>query len=282
MKNKAIIGVDLGGTSISVGKVSGEKIVKEIKQSVPAQADNPQIITDFIIQAIDSVFDKEIESIGLGIPGLLNSKEGIIYDVQNIPSWKDIHLKDILEERFKVNVFIDNDANCFALGERIYGKGKKTHSFVGVTLGTGMGAGIVCNGNLHSDLNGGAGEFGMIPYLDATYEDYCSGKFFEMKYCLNGVEMFKKVEAGETDAIKAYNEFGQHLGNALKAIIFSVDPEKIILGGSIAVAREYFENEMLKEMNSRVVTKYQKQTKVEFSELNGTAILGAAALCFNS
>jgi glucokinase len=112
------------------------------------------------------------------VPSIVNRKEGIVYDVQNIRAPQEVYLKEILEKEIKVPVYLDNDANCFALGEYRFGAGQGSKHLVGLTIGTGMGAGIINDGFLLKDANGGAGEFGIIPYLDAGYESYCSGQFF--------------------------------------------------------------------------------------------------------
>ncbi|MDE4951107.1 ROK family protein, partial [Francisella tularensis] len=82
---------------------------------------------------IAKVFTSEVEGIGVGISSVAEREKGIVYDVQNIKSWQDIHLKEILDAEFKVPVFIDNDENCFAIGQRLYGKGKQYENFVGIT-----------------------------------------------------------------------------------------------------------------------------------------------------
>ena len=277
--NKAVIGVDLGGTNISIGKVVNGNVIKENKQAVPAKA-KKEIILDLVKDTIKSVFDKDVIAIGMGIPGFVDRKNGIVYNLQNIPSWKEVHIKDVLEKEFKVPVFIENDANCFAIGENIFGKGQETENFVGVTLGTGLGAGIISNNSILNDLNGGSGEFGMIPYLDASYEDYCSGKFFTKKYESDGEKVFKRAKKGKKKALKAYKKFGIHLGKYIKTVIFSVDPEKIILGGSIINAKDFFEKEMNNEVANRNISENQKNIVIEFSEMKNSAILGAAALAF--
>ena len=280
--NQAVIGVDFGGTSISVGKVVDGKIIKEEKRLVPAQVKDKNIIIDIIIDVLSKVFDDSVVGIGMGIPGAVDRKKGVIYDLQNIPSIKNEYLKNILEEEFEVPVFLDNDANCFALGEKEFGKGKGVDNFVGVTLGTGIGAGIINRGHLLDDLNCASGEFGMMPYLDATYEDYCSGAFFKKQYQLSGLEMFQRARIENKEAINSYKKYGYHLAQYVKAVIFALDPEKIIFGGSIIDAERFFEKTMFEEIEKLELSSLQKKTKIEFSEMRNSAILGASVLFFEN
>ena len=123
-------------------------------------------------------------------------KRGVVYDVQNIPSFKEVDLKRILEEEFKIPTYINNDANCFIVGEKYFGAGRDYKNIVGLIIGTGLGAGLYTNGKLYCGTNCGAGEFGMLPYKDGIYEDYCSGKYFSNGLKTTGKEIFYRAEKG--------------------------------------------------------------------------------------
>ena len=143
-----------------------------------------------------------------------------------------------MEERYQVPVVVNNDANCFALGEHYFGKGKDHPSLVGLTVGTGLGAGIIINNKLHSGSNCGAGEFGMVDYLDKYYEYYACGQFFQNVYQTDGETVFKRAKMGDEQAIKMYEEMGTHLGNAIKMILYTFDTSLIISGriGQVCMA----------------------------------------------
>lgn len=276
--NGALIGIDLGGTKVAAGRVNNNQLSKVVYKLIPALSDNPQDIIDVLIDVVSQLFDEEVLGIGIGIPGLVDRNKGIVYDVQNIPSWKEIHLKTILENIFKVPVFIDNDANCFALGESRFGSGKKEDDFVGLTLGTGMGGGIIKGGFLLSDAHCGSGEFGNIPYLNSIYEDYCSGKFFIKKHGLKGEEMATAAAQGDKFALRTFEEFGVHLANAIKTIKLAVDPRKVILGGSVVQSSEFFKINMWKALLDFPFPKAMHDFDVIFSNTKNIAILGAASL----
>lgn len=278
MLKKAILGVDLGGTNIRVGRVEGSTITNEASCLVFEKGEGENEVVSNIIELIGQVITPEIEGIGMGIPSLLDRKRGIVYDVVNIPSWKRVELKSILENQFKIPVFLDNDANCFALGERHFGKGQNSENFVGMTLGTGLGSGIIKNGKIMSDKNCGSGEFGMIPYKDSIYENYCSSKFFTERHNTSGYEAFRAAEAGDPKSLNIFDELGFHIANAIKTVLYAVDPELIILGGSIAQANKYFHQAMLNELQNFPYSPVIENLKIDYSDLKNSAILGAAGI----
>ena len=280
-ENNKLIGIDLGGTKVNVGLVEGMKIINKKYQLIPANSDNPQAVVDIIIELISELFDSSVKGIGIGAPGLVDRENGIVYDVQNIPSWKKVHLAEIIKDKFQVPVYIDNDANCFALGEYKFGAGQNCENFVGLTIGTGMGAGIVTNGHLLKDANCGSGEFGSIPYLNSIYEDYCSGKFFKTFYQQDGEILLKKAKQGDDIAIKAFSEFGTHLGNAIKTIMFSVDPHKIIIGGSVSHSKEFFEDSFFASINNFPYPNSVKKLEIIYTDTQDIAIFGAASLYYD-
>lgn len=276
-----IVGVDLGGTNVRAGLVCNGKIEKVEKALVPSEAKHAEEVVQVIIDTIEEVIHVDTVGIGIGIPSLLNRNEGIVYDVQNIPSWNEVPLKQLLEDYFKIPVLLDNDANCFALGERMYGSGKNSEDFVGLTLGTGMGSGIIKNGILLPDRNCGSGEFGSVPYKDSIYEEYCSGKYFKNTAGLKGEEVFAKATEGDVQAHNLFTEFGKHVAHAIQLIMYSVDPEMIIIGGSIAGAKMFYEEALLTELKKFPYRRSVDNLNIKFSKMDQSAILGAAALIVN-
>jgi glucokinase len=229
----------------------------------------------------DALITPSTTAIGIGVPGLVDLHKGTVSDVVNIPSWKKISLQQILEERYNIPVLINNDANCFALGEYYFGKGKGTDSMVGLTIGTGLGSGLILNKQLYTGTHCGAGEFGMIPYMDQCIEYYASGQFFKNVYGIEGEVAFQRALNGATEAIDMYCEFGTHLGNAIKTILFALDVELIILGGSVSKAFTLFEKSMWNSIMEFPYKETANSLKIEVSELENSGILGAAALHYN-
>lgn len=277
MNKQTIIGIDLGGTNIRGGWVN-DNILSNIKQERIESKKSSEEVLQQLFNLIDSLMNESVKAIGIGVPGLVDAITGDVYDVVHIPSWKEIPLQKIIKERYRLQVIVNNDANCFALGEFYYGKGQGCNSMVGLTIGTGLGSGLILNQKLYSGRFGGAGEFGMMAYKDHCFEFYASGEFFKNVYGLNGEEVFKKANAGDAEALKMYDELGFHLGNAIKAILFALDVELIILGGSVRNAFRFFENSMWKSIQQFPYKRSAQNLKIEVSELSNSGLLGAAAL----
>ncbi len=277
MADASIIGVDLGGTKVSVAAISGDTVQRELRREVPAQED-AEVVLAAIIDIIDEVFDDSVVGIGCGVPSVVDVKEGIVFDVENIPSWKEVHLKKALEERFKLPAVVNNDANAFAVGEYVYGKGRGSRNMVGMTLGTGLGTGVIIEGRLYSGVNCCAGEIGMMHHKELTLEDYCSGQLFPREYGAAGDIIFAKARAGDPLALAAFDIFGLELAQAIMVAVYAYDPEALILGGSISSAFEYFERGLRSGLATFAYPHVIKRLVIAKSELQNAAVLGAAAL----
>lgn len=276
MATKSIIGVDMGGTKIQAGVVSDNKLVT--LETVPTPAgEAEQVVLHQLIQLIGKLIKPNCKGIGIGVPSVVDSKKGIVYDVVAIPSWKEVHLKQKLESHFKIPVRVNNDSNCFALGEKFYGKGRGCSNFVAVTLGTGMGCGIVINDNLFEGANSGAGEIGCIPFREGIVEHYTASAFFNSMN-VDGAELYKRATANDAEALTIFKLYGGNLAEAIKMILYAYDPERIILGGSISQAYEFFIDAVWKGLEDFLYPKSLTRLKIEKSTLQNSAVLGAAAL----
>lgn len=282
MKDTTIIGVDLGGTGLRAGRVKADAIIQRSTRPVPVTENEDDVLRE-MIGAIKDVFDASVEGIGIGVPSIVDVERGIVYTVVNIPSWKEVHLKEKVEREFHVPVHVNNDANCFAVGECHYGKGRGYRHLVGITLGTGLGAGIIIDRRLYNGSNCGAGEIGTIPYKDETVEQYCSGQFFLRNYGLSGEVVFERATQGETAAREIYEEFGREMAHALMTAMYAFDPEMIILGGSVSRAFRFFKPAMMQKLASSFAYPHAlERIVIEVSELPDVALLGAAALHLDS
>lgn len=281
MRTEKVIGVDLGATNIRAAIVCENALSAIVSQRINSNGAEHEVLKN-IFDVLDPLVDASIAAIGIGVPSVVDVKEGIVYDVQYIPSWKKVPLKKWMEERYQRPVFVNNDANCFALGEYYFGKGKGTDAMIGLTIGTGVGAGIIINRKLYAGANCGAGEFGMVPYLDNVYEYYCSGSFFQNVHGLDGETVFQQALAGDANALTLYNEMGEHLGNAIKMIMYTYDPSLIVLGGSVRLAYALFQKPMWQRIKTLAFTKSAERLKIEVSALQNSGILGAAALYYDA
>jgi len=280
MKNEKVIGVDLGGTKVLSARIIGTSVETMHRTLITSDGPEKQII-DEVISNISEVFEPDIAGIGVGVPGLVD-RGGILYDLQNIPSWKKVPLRQILEEHFKVPVQINNDANCFALGEKYFGKGKDHKDVMGLIVGTGLAAGIIIDDKLYNGHNCGAGEFGMLPYKDHIYEYYAAGQFFKNVYQTSGEIVHQGAQNGDEQALKMFSELGYHLGNAIIAILYSLDPEIIILGGSVSKAYPFYKAALWERLQTFAYSPVVGRLTIEVSENPNIAVLGAAALVYDT
>jgi glucokinase len=277
MTKPKVIGIDLGATNIRAGLVQGAVIANIQSKRINSAGTVEVVLADFYA-LIESLIDQDVIAIGVGVPSVVDLAKGIVYDVQHIPSWKEVHLKEILEKKYQIPVFVNNDANCFALGEYHFGKGNGIENMIGLTIGTGLGAGAIVNKHLFAGPNCGVGEFGMVDYLDHNYEYYASGQYFSHVYQLNGEEVFERAKSGDLIAQQYYAELGTHLGNAIKLIMYTYDASYIVLGGSVRLAYSYFQKTMWERIQTFAYSHSVANLKIELSELENAGILGAAGL----
>ena len=275
------IGIDLGGTHIRGGLVAGQELAQIVSQRIQSQG-SVEAVLQGVFQVTDQLMQPAVASIGIGVPGLVDEERGVVYDVVNIPSWKEVPLQQWMQDRYGVPVYMNNDANCFALGEFYFGKGKGRSSLIGLTIGTGLGTGIIIQNKLYAGANGGAGEFGMVDYRDRYYEYYASGQFFKNIYGIDGETVFQQAQAGDGRAIGMYEEMGRHLGNAIKMIQYALDMDFIVLGGSVRQAWPWFQKSMWESIHNTAFQRSARRLQIEISELPNSGLLGAAALYYDA
>lgn len=271
------LGIDIGGTTINLGLIDGSKVLKKVQiPSFPKTATLDDTLL-YLGDQIEQFLVPGISSIGIGVPSLTDPVKGIVYNAANIPSWDVVPLKETLEARFDIPVFVNNDANCYALGAAVK-VGKKYSTVVTVTLGTGTGVGIVIDGKLFSGTHCGSGEIASIPYMDADYESFCSKKYFTARG-LDPKALSQATQAGEETAAAHYRDFGRHLGRFLSVVMFAYDADCIVLGGGIAHGFPYFQDAMWESL--RVSYPYQSalnQLNIIAMPDEDTALVGAASL----
>lgn len=278
MTSVAIVGVDLGGTHVRVGKVRRRAIERRHDRRIRAQEAEASVLAE-IFAAIDEVFDDDVAGIGCGVPSVVDVERGIVYAVENIPSWRQVHLKDELEGRFGVPAFVNNDANAFVLGELYFGKARGYRHVVGLTLGTGLGGGVVVDGRLYSGRNCGAGEIGMIPHRGQIVEHYCAGAFFERESGATGDVIFARARQGDAAALRLYAAYGRELAHAVMTVLYAYDPELIVLGGSISRAYDLFADSLWERLRQQYAYQHAlERLVIAVSETADVAVLGAAAL----
>ncbi|KAA3611082.1 MAG: ROK family protein [Calditrichaeota bacterium] len=277
---QSVIGVNLEVPNIQIGKICNNKLENLIETQID-QGESQKFILNKIADHIGDLMSEDVVGIGIGLPGLIDLEKNIVTEIHRIPSWKNVNVKSFFENKFNVPCYINNDANCFALGVKYFGKGNKCKNVIGLIVGEGFGAGLIIDNKLFSGGNCAAGEFGMIKYLDQNVEYYSSALFFKNVHKTSFTEILRKARKGDKKALKIFNEYGHHLGSALQNIILSVNPELIIIGGIVRDGFEFYKKAMWGKVNDTFFTPSTKGIRIEPRALPNLAVLGAAALYYD-
>ena len=281
MDKKAVIGISFGGKTLVAGKVKDGTIEKSIVRTINNRAQESEVLSQ-VFGVINEIIDDEVAGIGIGVPGIVDVEKGIVYDVQNIPSWHEVHIKEMLESHFGLGVYVNNDANCFAIGETYFGRTKGYENSVGLILGAGVGTGIIFKGHLYSGTNCGAGEFGDIPYKENNYEFYLNDSYFEYKYGVPANTFLNRAKRKDKIALAVFEYYGFDLGSLIKTILYTVDPEIITIGGPLSKAFPYFEKSMWQTVKTFKYKRSVNKFQIVASEQEDIAVLGAAALYYDA
>jgi glucokinase len=278
--SKLYIGVDIGGTSIVAARFSESELLERAEVPTGAERPAPEIM-ESLYEAIEKVITDEVVGIGIGMPGFMNVETGEILQINNIPSFNGFAIKPRVEKRFNLPTFQNNDANCFALGETYYGAGKKYNNLVGVTLGTGLGGGIILGRKIHTGLMGGAGELGCVPFHGGISEDICSAALFKNKYKSTGTELYKKAKAGDQESLAVFDELARNIGELLRIVMYVLSPEAFVIGGSVANSWDLLEKPLREEVDKFLVPMISSNVDLVPAQLDNAGLYGAAALCIS-
>jgi len=288
MAKDYIIGVDVGGTKINTVLIDKKgRLVQRLK--VKTKKGKQEIIGQ-ILDSINFVsLNKKIIGIGIGVPGILNKKRTRILNLPNLQAWKNTKLKEIIQRKTGKKVMLENDSNCMILGENIFGYAKNVKDSVCLTIGTGIGGGIIINNKLYSGRSNAA-EFGHISVGD-EYECSCGNKGCLEEYVsVRGIKRAAKrlginkdileiqgmAKLGNKKARKAYEISGKYLGIALSNIVKILDPDLILIGGGISNSGNFLLKPAIKEMKKRV---FFETCPVKIVKLKDNAgAVGAACL----
>ncbi len=281
------IGIDVGGTKISAGLVQGNRIVKKIRVKT---AKSKKVVIKQILNLVSLLKEGvKVEKIGIGVPSPILHEKGIVLNAPNMKGFSNIPLKGIIGGKMNIKTLVENDAKCAALAESRF---FSCRNLICLTIGTGLGGGIIINGKIYHGKDF-AGEIGhMIIKYDGEkcncgnvgcLEEYVSDRGtrrLSNKHLgrnLNPKEIQDMAEAGNKKAIKVYEEAGFYLGVGLANLVNLFHPELIVLNGSISKARNLMLDSAIAEMNRRVFTHVKVPVKI--SELfDDAGILGASML----
>jgi len=254
-KQKTIIGIDVGGTKIHAGLFYADDFVLLEEKRVVTNHDHGfEEVLYQITQLVQDLRGKDTIAVGVGFPGYINHKTGMLYRTPNLPLEKPLNVLQYLRDAIDLPVAVENDAKLFTLAEYEKNWKHQVQHLVGLTLGTGLGGGLILNGELYRGRDGFAGEFGHVRFgLDHEFEDFVSGK-------------------GKRD------ELGIYLGTLLSNIIQVFNPEAIVLGGSVSNDFERVQKVVWETIRKRTLEQSSLNLKIEVSRLENPATIGAAML----
>jgi len=309
------VGVDLGGTKIAAAIVTEEgEIIKRVHMPTKA-TEGPDAVVNGIITACEALLENETAiptSIGIGVPGQVRDDIGVVVFTPNLPL-KDIYMAKELNRKYDCPIHLGNDANCAALGEVVSGGAKGAKDVVMITLGTGLGGGIIIGGKLHTGLSGAGGELGhmviiaggrecncgrrgcwevyaaatglkntaleyMVKHSDSMMWDLCVG----MVERLDGRTVFDAYRAADPAAVLTVEQYTEHLAIGIVNMINILEPEVLCVGGGVSNAWDCLEEPLKAAVELERFTRFSTntpQTRIVKASLgNDAGIIGAAML----
>ncbi|ADU29928.1 ROK family glucokinase [Evansella cellulosilytica] len=315
MEKNMLVGVDIGGTTVKIALIDIEGTMKMKWEINTNTAEHGKYIVSDIVHSVEeklkenAISKDNVIGIGLGAPGFIDVEKGLIFEAVNL-GWKDFALKEKMEEAIHIPTFVDNDANLAAVGEMWQGAGEGAENLLCVTLGTGVGGGVIAGGEIIHGQSGMAGEIGHIAtVLENGAPCNCGKKgcletvasatgiarlgteaatvstagvlkdTLEANGALTAKDVFDAAKAGDTVAQNVVKEASHHLGLVLANLANALNPEKIVLGGGVSKAGDILVGEIKKYFTSYAIPKIGRETHIKIATLgNDAGVYGAAWL----
>ena len=312
---KFTVGIDIGGTNTKLGLVDSEgHLLRRVNFSTNPLlcfADYQILLTSALEEVTHDIPREDLLGVGMGVPGA-NGKTGSIPEAANIPFLTEIPLQSALKELWNLPVFVAKDANAAALGEMLFGSAKGMDHFILLTLGTGLGSGVVINGKIVSGSNGLAAEYGHSVLVKngrscncgqrGCFETYVSATGLKRTAIsllantnqhsilrdlspnqLDAQKIAEASEYGDEIAKMAIKKTAQWLGLKMVDLVVLTDPEAIILAGGLSKIGDYFLQTVRESLDKNLLPMFKGKVKIVYSSLGSddAAILGAASLVMN-
>ncbi|UBF25885.1 ROK family protein [Kovacikia minuta CCNUW1] len=287
-----VLGIDLGGTAIKLGRFTQEgKCVQSMSLPTP-QPSTPEAVLGAMVAAIvDLDPEQKAVAIGVGTPGPADATGRIARVAINLDGWHDIPLADWLEAKTDRPAVVANDANCAGLGEAWLGAGRWYRNLILLTLGTGVGGAIILDGKLFTGHHGTAGELGLITLNpdgppcnsgnQGSLEQYVSVQAIRRCTGLEPDELGALALAGDPKALEFWQSYGQDLGAGLASLIYVLTPEAIVIGGGVSASADFFFPSIWSAIEKRVLPSSRAGLQLLRAELgNQAGIVGAAKLAW--
>jgi glucokinase len=306
--NKAAIGIDFGGTTVKPGVVVDGKIVARLPPLRTHDYAGHDSLLAAIRQAIEELQKQhpEVVAVGAGLPGMVDSINGRVWQLSNVPGWEDVPLTALLEEWSGLPAAIDNDANAMAYAEWLFGAGHEGVNVVCVTLGTGVGGGLILDRRLYRGSRLGAGEIGQMT-MDPNGPPGQYGNNGALEKYVGNVQIAERAQAlyreagvakteeecsplglevaanaGDTIAYKVWEEVGFAIGITLCDIVWLLNPDRVVIGGGVARAGEYVFGPIRRVIEQRTMKIFHEGLTIVPAKLgNDAGMIGSAALALD-
>ncbi len=314
-RDTLILGIDLGGTKILTAVANPQGRMLSRDHSITPAKEGQQAVVTSILESIRRALEQahitaaDLAAIGLGAPGLSNPETGILFTSPNLPGWRDVPLRDIIEKELGKKAFLINDANAAAVGELYYGAGRGVHNFVYITVSTGIGGGIIINDKIYTGSTGTAGELGHMVIDDegppcncgnrGCWESLASGTALArearqrieagattsiVEYVngnlerINAEAIHKAAQAGDNLAIDLIAQSAYYLGVGLANLINIFNPEVIVIGGGLSNIGDMLLKPAFEEAERRAFKQAYQAVRFARAELGrNSGVLGATA-----
>ena len=285
-----LIGVDLGGTAIKLGRFARDGTLLEALEIPTPRPAMPGAVTVAIAEAVERLDPQRLAPlVGVGHPGPSDRHGRLARIAINLPGWLDVPLADWLEPLLERRVTCANDANCALVGERWHGAARGARDVLLLTLGTGVGGAVLLDGELFTGRGGAAAEPGLIgiqpdgPPCNSgnrgSLESYCSIAGLARLSALDPEELCRRADVGDPEALAVWRRYGERLGQGLSSLLYVLTPRLVLLGGGLSAAIDHFLPSVWLQLERRVLAESRGELVIRRCALgNGAGRLGAARL----
>jgi glucokinase len=288
-----LIGIDLGGTAIKLGRFSRSgELLAELQVPTPQPA-MPGGVVMTIVEAVQQLDpDRLAPLVGVGLPGPMDAAGRVARVCINLPGWEQVPLAEWLEPQLQRRVTLANDGNCAVVGEAWTGAARGFDDVLLLTLGTGVGGGVLLGGQLFTGHGGAAAEPGLIcvdpegPPCNSgnrgSLEQFCSIAGLGRLSPLDPRELCRRADAGDAEALAVWQAYGRWLGIGLSSLVYVLTPRLVLIGGGLSAASAHFLPAAWAELEQRVQAESRAGLELRCAALgNGAGRLGAARLALD-
>lgn len=319
MKDPAVVGIDLGGTNVRLALVNPQgKILARWERST-ASSDRSTLLSTLVADLATAGEEaksqgSEVKGVGIGVPGLIHPQEGLVVFSPNVPALNECPLVSLLAPQVNWPLFLENDADLFALGEHWIGAGAGHQHLLGITLGTGVGGGLILNGQVWSGPQGTAGEIGHMTVDPEGRKCHCGNRgcletmasgfwtvtWVKEQLAQGASSWLRELYEADPDAIggetlvvaaqqadplarRAFDRVGRSLGQAIAGVVHLLGISRVVIGGKFARAWEVFQYSLEGELHRRLTLFPPEAVSVCPAELGDDAgLIGAARLAWQA